>query len=109
MTVDMLSAQVSVVSYDLAVRMAGVLKECSFQLVIAVSGQALGAGWGGVGQEGVGWGGVGQDGVGLGRKGWDGVGWGGVGQEGVGWGGAGQKGSGWVAVVDMEPRQHVHY
>ena len=46
MTVDMLSAQVSVVSYDLAVRMAGVLKECSFQLVIAVSGQALGAGWG---------------------------------------------------------------
>ena len=63
MTVDMLSAQVSVVSYDLAVRMAGVLKECSFQLVIAVSGQALGAGWGGVG-----WGWAGRGG--WGRKGW---------------------------------------
>ena len=43
MTADMLSAQVNVVSYDLAVRLASVLKECSFQLVIAVSGREV---WG---------------------------------------------------------------
>lgn len=43
MTADMLLAHVNVVSYDLAVRLANVLKECSFQLVIAVSGQEV---WG---------------------------------------------------------------
>ena len=37
MTVDMLSAKVNIVSYDLAVRMASVLEECSYQVVIAVS------------------------------------------------------------------------
>ena len=52
MTVDSLSAQVNVVSYDLAVRMAGVLKECSFQLVIAVSKQE-GVWWVGQGRRGV--------------------------------------------------------
>ena len=38
MTADMLPAQVNVVSYNLAVCLVSVLKECSFQLVIAVSG-----------------------------------------------------------------------
>lgn len=49
-TADTLSALVNVVSYDLAVRMASVLKECSFQVVIAVSGEGRGgcAEWGGV-------------------------------------------------------------